>query len=111
CEYTCVSEAESPVALLWALHPQFTMMEGSRLVVQGERSTLLDTSRPGEPHNIVWPGDIMVERDVVAGEHRMFYLHPDDVVGQAMIIDPSGSTLSVSWDRSFAPYLGIWADN
>jgi galactose mutarotase-like enzyme len=41
----------------------------------------------------------------------MFYLHPGDDVEEASLVDPSGSWLSVTWNRSFAPYLGIWADH
>jgi hypothetical protein len=59
---------------------------------------------------IEWCGDLVVERDVKPGEDRMLYAAPE-VVREASIVDPSGATLSLTWDRAFAPYLGVWMDN
>jgi galactose mutarotase-like enzyme len=111
CDYRCVVEAGVALPLLWALHPQFSMEEGTRLELPGHRVTVLDTSFPDDPRAVSWGGDLVVERDVEKGADRMLYLQPDDGVQQATLIDPSGSWLEVAWDRSFAPYLGIWADH
>jgi galactose mutarotase-like enzyme len=113
CDYRCRvdSGVESALPLLWALHPQFQMIEGTRLSLTGQRSTVLDTSSPEDVRAVAWAGDLVVQRDVKPGSDRMFYLRPDDDVEHATLVDPSGSWLRVTWDRSFAPYLGIWADH
>ncbi|MGH3733887.1 MAG: hypothetical protein ACRDVC_11060 [Acidimicrobiales bacterium] len=98
------------VSLLWALHPQFSMRPGSRLVLPGQRDVLLDTTAPLSPTDVAWPGELIVERDVADGEDRMYYLHPDDVVKEATLVDDTGSWLSLRWDSLFARYLGIWVD-
>lgn len=113
CDYRCVvnAGAEAVLPLLWTLHPQFSMMEGTRLELPGERSTVLDTSSPDEIRGVAWAGDLVVEREVEPGRDRMIYLHPEDEVDHATLFDPSGSWLRLTWDRSFAPYLGFWLDH
>lgn len=108
CEYTC--DVSGATALLWALHPQFSMLEGTRLTLAGKHESMLDTSEPGSPHEVAWGGDLVVERDVEPGADRMLYLHPGELVDGATLADPSGSSLEMRWDVSFARYLGIWAD-
>jgi galactose mutarotase-like enzyme len=100
-----------PASLLWAWHPQFAMREGSRVLVAEPRTSVLDTSLPLAPRDVVWLGDLVVERDVPVGEDRMFYLHPDDKVSSAQIIDASNASLSLRWENAFALYLGIWVDH
>jgi galactose mutarotase-like enzyme len=111
-EYACVVDEKTPVTLpmLWALHPQFAVGDGSRVLLSGEPSYLLDTTDAAFVQRVEWRGDLVVERDVEPGKDRMFYAAPEYVRG-ASIVDPSGATLSLTWDRAFAPYLGIWMDN
>lgn len=111
CDYRCVVDVgTASLPLLWTLHPQFSMFEGTRLTLPGERSHVLDTSSPDDPRTVAWEGDLVVERDVTPGGDRMIYLRPVDEVSDATLTDPSGSSLRISWDRSFAPYLGFWQD-
>ena len=110
CEYM-VDVGDGPKALLWALHPQFSAQVGTRLVVPGARSSVLDTTVAASTREVDWPGDVVVERDVTPGANRMLYLHPGDEVDEAALIDRSGSYVSLRWDRSFARYLGVWADH
>jgi hypothetical protein len=111
CDYLCRLEADAAVPLLWALHPQFSARTGTHLVLAGDRVTTLDTTEPKEITDRAWPGDLIVARDVVPGEDLMLFLHLADSINRAELIDPSGSWLRVEWDHSFAPFLGIWADN
>jgi galactose mutarotase-like enzyme len=113
CDYRCELDADVEVAVpfLWTLHPQFWMLEGTRLELPGQRSSVLDTSSPDDLRAVAWGGDLVVERDVEPGGDRMIYLHPGDEVDHATLLDQSGSWLRVAWDRSFAPYLGIWMDH
>ncbi|MGA7836315.1 MAG: hypothetical protein WCA31_14005 [Acidimicrobiales bacterium] len=112
-DYACVVDADVPVApvLLWALHPQFSLRRGSRVLLSGQRDHLLDTSDAASVRHVGWLGDLVVERDVEPGGDRMFYAEPADDVREVRIVDPGGSSLRLSWDHGFAPYLGIWMDN
>ena len=110
CDYECVVASDVALPLLWALHPQFNMRVGSRVVLANEYKTLLDTSNGSAVREVDWMGDLEVERDVPEGADRMIYLAPDDEASAVSIIDESGSYLTLSWDRRFAPYLGIWMD-
>jgi galactose mutarotase-like enzyme len=111
-EYACVVDEETPATLpmLWALHPQFSVRKGSRVLLSRQPDYLLDTTDATFVQRVEWCGDLVVERDVEPGEDRMVYVAPE-AVHEARIVDPSGSTLSLTWDRAFAPYLGIWMDN
>lgn len=99
-----------PTSLLWALHPQFSMRDGSRLLLGGERDAVLDTTSPLAPKDVAWTGDLVVERDVLDGEDRMLYLRREDRVEEATLVDVTGSWLRLGWDARFAHYLGIWMD-
>jgi galactose mutarotase-like enzyme len=111
-EYSCVVDEETPgtLPMLWALHPQFAVRDGSRVLLSGQPPYLLDTTDATFVQRVEWCGDLVVERDVKPGEDRMLYAAPE-VVREASIVDPSGATLFLTWDRAFAPYLGIWMDN
>jgi hypothetical protein len=107
-----LDEVESaPLPLLWALHPQFAMGDGSRVELSGVHAYVLDTSDAAEVHCVEWLGDLEIERDVDLGCDRMIYVAPDEQVGAARIVDRDGATLRLTWDRSFAPYLGVWIDH
>jgi len=110
CEYECVVDADVPVPMLWALHPQFDVHVGSRLTFSREFESVLDTSDATSVREVSWLGNLEVERDVLEGGDRMIYLHPDEEINEATITDLSGSFLTLSWDNQFAPYFGIWMD-
>jgi hypothetical protein len=107
CEYWC----ETPVdtAMLWALHPQFELRELTRLHLHPAPSKILDTSR-GEVRDVAWEGDVNLERDVPLGEDRMLYVEPGTRVDAVSLTDGDGAAVTMTWDTTFAPYLGIWAD-
>ena len=107
CEYRC----ETPVdtAMLWALHPQFALRESTRLHLHPPPAKLLDTSE-GVGRDVAWEGDVSLERDVPLGEDRMLYVEPGTRVDAVSLIDGDGAGVTMTWDNSFAPYLGIWAD-
>ena len=93
--YACVVDrsVRRPLPLLWALHPQFAMRDGSRLELSGVGSSVLDTSDPASVRSVEWGGDLVVERDVAAGSDRMIYVTPGDGIAEARIVDVDGSTL------------------
>jgi hypothetical protein len=53
----------------------------------------------------------VIERDVESGCDRMIYASPDEQVREARIVDRDGATLRLTWDHTFAPYLGVWMDH
>jgi galactose mutarotase-like enzyme len=110
-QYECRSESAISVPLLWALHPQFSLREGSRVVLAGQLDNVLDTSDALSVREVEWLGDLQVGRDVPSGADRMIYVNPRDEISAASIIDQSGSFLTLTWDRQFAPYFGIWLDH
>lgn len=110
-DYSCVVSAPIATPLLWALHPQFLMRTGSSVVLGGERTHVLDTTEARDVRAVEWRGDLVVERDVARGGDRMIYPMPGDPIDEARVVDADGSTLVLTWDRAFAPYLGIWMDH
>jgi galactose mutarotase-like enzyme len=108
CEYRCVTPVDT--AMLWALHPQFVTRDATRLQLHPEPVSVLDTSR-ATPRVRDWPGDLIVERDIVAGSDLMIYVDPMVAVESASLLDADGSSLTMTWDWRFARYLGIWADH
>lgn len=106
--YTC--SVGKPTTMLWAMHPQFAMRRGTRLVLTNCGTRVLNTST-GEPETEPWPGDLVVERDVLAGDDRMLYVDPTDTVTTASLVDVDGASLTMDWDHDFARYLGIWIDH
>jgi len=107
CSYRC----ETPVdtVMLWALHPQFRAVQGTRLCLSPEPETVLegdlDHLRPRP-----WTGVLEVDRDVAEGGDLMLYADPDRAVTGASLTDPSGDALTMTWDQGACPYLAIWAD-
>lgn len=111
-DYTVVLDGTQSAALplLWALHPQFAMHAGSRVELPGDRTHVLDTSDAAKVRSVEWLGDLVIERDTGLGRDRMIYVAPDEQVCEARIVDRDGSTLRLTWDHTFAPYLGVWMD-
>jgi hypothetical protein len=107
-EYRCVTPVDT--AVLWALHPQFVTRDATRLQLHPEPQVVLDTSS-GTPRVRDWPGELVVERDIVAGADLMIYVDPTVAIESASLLDADGSSLTITWDQQFARYLGIWADH
>jgi galactose mutarotase-like enzyme len=110
CEYECRVMSDVALPLLWALHPQFDMRFGSRVLLDAEPTTIIDISSGNSAKEVPWLGDLVVARDVVQGHDLEVYVAPLNAVSAASIVDESGSTLTMTWDREFAPYLCIWLD-
>ena len=53
---------------------------------------------------------MLVERDVEEGSDLMLYADPADPVASASLSDPSGASLTMTWDTEACPYLAIWVD-
>lgn len=107
CSYRC----ETPVdtVMLWAAHPQFAASDGTRLELWPTPDSLLEGSL-GALRERPWSGDLVVERDLDDGTDLMLYADPDEPLAAATLTDPSGASLSMTWDTQANPYLAIWAD-
>jgi galactose mutarotase-like enzyme len=99
-----------PMTMLWALHPQFVTRPGTRLVLDRTDGYWLKGD-DGALTEIPWPGDFVVERDLAAGSNQNYYLNPANPHVEPRLVDPDGATLTLEWDREFAPYLVIWSDH
>jgi galactose mutarotase-like enzyme len=110
--YAVLLNETAPAALpfLWALHPQFAMNEGSRVELGGDHTHVIDTGDAASVRSVEWLGDLVIERDVEVGSDRMIYVTPGELIEEARIIDASGLTMRLTWDHTFAPYLGVWMD-
>ena len=106
-EYRC--ESGDDLWLLWAAHPQFAARRGTRLEILPSPTSILSTPEEGSARP--WPGDAVVERDVAPGADQMLYVDPDVVVDAARLIDATGESLTMTWDRESAPYLALWLDH
>ena len=100
----------STMTMLWALHPQFASVEGTRLEMEdvgpywyaGAGNGLRETP---------WGGQLVVARDVAVGADQNYYVDPSRRDVRPRLVDPNGATLSLDWDREFAPYLVVWVDH
>lgn len=108
CDYRC--DVPVDTAMLWALHPQFLALDGTSLHFQPSPPAVWDTST-GTARTRIWPGDLVVERDVAPGEDAMIYLDPSTTIGSVSLCDRDGSALTMTWDTTTIPYLGVWVDH
>jgi galactose mutarotase-like enzyme len=89
---------EGALALLWAAHPLFRVVPGTR--VRAAATALAGAS---------WDEAGVSLEDVVApGEECKVFLASTDA--RASLIDPDGATLTLAWEHAAAPYLGVWFD-
>ena len=106
--YQCA--VSSAMSMLWALHPQFVSVEGTRLEMD-EIGPHWYAGVDGELRETPWRGDLVVERDLAAGSDQNYYVDPLRRSVRPRLVDPNGATLALDWDRDFAPYLVVWADH
>lgn len=111
-DYRLTVTGREPLWLLWAAHPQFTCLRGTRLVLPEPVRQLVDVTSPGKPVRCAYPGDAPDRVDALPpGEGRKLYALPDALVSWAALTDSEGSWLRMSWDPAQLRYLGIWLDN
>lgn len=98
------------MSMLWALHPQFASVEGTRLEMD-EIGPYWYAGVDGELRETPWRGDLNVTRDLDFGSDQNFYVDPSRRDVSPRLVDPNGATLELDWDRDFAPYLVVWVDH
>jgi hypothetical protein len=123
--YTLDCLGDASLAYLWAAHPQFACDPGATIVLPDQVADVINVLPtewgpefgPPSTRNR-WPSferdGRMVAQDLVAGpdKHggRKFYLPPDHPIEWGELRQPTGESLRMSWDASFAPYCGVWID-
>ena len=100
----------STMSMLWALHPQFVSVAGTRLEMD-DIGPYWYAGVDGELRQTPWRGDLIVERDLVAGSDQNYYVDPSRHGVRPRLVDSNGATLALDWDRDFAPYLVVWVDH
>jgi len=107
-EYEASATREA-IAFLWAAHPQFAAMPGTRVVVPDPPRTVVDVlteEHLSEP----WDERLMSIDCVGRGSHRKLYLPPEHAASSATLVHADGSALTLRWSQE-CHYLGLWFDN
>jgi galactose mutarotase-like enzyme len=122
-EYALENHTEKPLAYLWAAHPLFN---GANIQVLLPREvtdvvSVANHPRLGAPDTLLqWPVATLpdgeqrrldVVREAQQHDYRKVYLRPHQAVASAALRQmETGRQLTMRWDSSAAPYLGIWVD-
>jgi galactose mutarotase-like enzyme len=103
--------ASTPMAILWAAHPQFTLEDGTRLALPAAVRRLVDVTG-GEETRDEQPAALEQPLSTVApGAGRKLYADPRTTVGTVSLEDRAGPWLRMTWDPEQLPYLGVWIDH
>jgi hypothetical protein len=94
------TDGPGPVPLAWCAHPLFAAEPGTRIVLAGPASALIEEYPRGRvPRD--WPGAV--------GEAaiKAFVGEPQS---SASVVHGNGDALTLSWDPVLLPYLGLYWD-
>jgi galactose mutarotase-like enzyme len=106
-DYRVSSRRDVPMPFLWAAHPQLAAPAGSRLVV--DCSTVVDAL--DEPDaRMAWSPELSSIDSVPAGGCRKLYVDPDAPVESVTLVVPDAGELTLRWDPTLTPYVGLWFD-
>ena len=106
-DYRVTSHRDAPMPFLWAAHPQFVAPAGSHLVV--DCATVVDAlDAPDERR--AWTPELAGIDTVPAGGCRKIYADPDEPVGSVSLVVPDAGELTLRWDPTLTPYVGLWFD-
>lgn len=97
--YTASAAGDRPVPLLWCAHPLFAAGPGTRIRVHGDPA--LVEEYPGPRRRRGWP------TSVTDAAVKAFTVEP---VSGAAVVHPGGEALTLGWDPSLLPYLGLYWD-
>ncbi len=110
-DYRVTATGPRTLELLWAAHPFVALRPDTRLLVEGV-SGFVEMTANGEQVPYDWPDNGVVVSDAIApstGRKIFARAHAERV--SALLVDPSGATLTWSWASSDAPWLGLWLDH
>jgi hypothetical protein len=85
---------------LWAAHPLFAVRDATRLLVPGSYVDSGDATR-----------EVVPARDQAPGTSVKYFVAPSSESATASLVDDDGSSLTLRWSRTDAPYVGVWLDH
>ena len=124
--YTLSLLGSVPLFFLWAAHPQFSCMPGTRIVLPEQVKQVINVlplewgeewGPPGTANT--WPEKLAADgsslpQDIVNAPDRRrarkIYLPPEKPINSAGLVQPTGEKLRMSWNPIDLPYCGIWID-
>lgn len=106
-DYSAETVAD-PMPFLWAAHPQFAALPGTRVELPSGVDTVVDVLDATTPE-LPWAADLGAIDTLNAGECRKVYVSAETPVGAASLVRQDGSRLNMRWSDA-CPYLGIWLD-
>lgn len=105
-----VTAALVDTPFLWVAHPQLRAPAGSHVRLGREPERVVDVDSGSDPVPEDWRPELARIDTVAPGGSRKFYLEPTDRVGSASLVLRDGRALTMRWDTTLLPYLGIWFD-
>ncbi|MHB1087264.1 MAG: hypothetical protein ACYC19_00715 [Acidimicrobiales bacterium] len=105
--YRVTNEADVDRHLLWAAHPLFAHHRGTRMEL--DHFELFDPSTEGPARP--WTSSDVTLDDVELGWSQKLFARATSENPVVSLTDSDGARLSMRWNSSDVPYLGIWMDN
>jgi galactose mutarotase-like enzyme len=105
-----VVASDDGLQFLWAAHPFLALGPKTRLALEGF-SEHFEISEDGAHARTDWPDEGMIVRDSLApGSGRKLFARATAERVRATLSDTKGPSLSWSWSKDDAPWLGLWLD-
>ena len=109
--YTLETREAGALYLLYAAHPLFRYLPGTRVVLDAVPHSLVGL-QDDDTSPMLWPVGGLDLADVVpAGSARKLFLDPSARISTVRLIDARGSSLAMSWRLDELAYLGVWFDH
>lgn len=121
-DYALFNPGPRPAPVLWSAHPLLRLEPGTRLHIpridrvrvqgaQGLDGLSVDGGQIGWPRAQFDDGS-RLDVDLVgeASARTSLKLFARGMEGRAGALSPDGSWIGLTWDSTFAPFLGMWLD-
>ncbi len=109
--YSLQTREAGALHLLYAAHPLFRYLPGTRVVLDAVPHRLVGL-RDDDTSPLLWPvGGLDLVDAVPAGTSRKLFLDPSARLSTVRMIDARGTSLTMSWRLDELAYLGVWLDH
>ncbi len=123
--YQAVNRSDKPLHALWAAHPQFLSGSNARVILPPHIAKVCNVLPESfgwarEEAWMDWPKAARLDGTEVRldevgpptlNQARKVYIPPEERASWVSIVrQPAQNWLSLSWDVSEVPYLGLWVD-
>lgn len=110
--YTLRSSSADALFILYAAHPLFRYLPGTRMVLDVQPHRLVTLNDDDDSPAVWWPVDgLDIVDSVASGDARKYFVDPSSRIPSVGLRDPSGASLEMTWDTDELPYLGVWLDH